>query len=76
MGEFKETLRTVGVAMIAASKNFTPADKKLYALRDVTATVPSVTLQVQCASLAWLAVHNGGHEHGELVADSARRSGL
>jgi hypothetical protein len=74
MGEFKETLRTVGVAMIAASKNFTPADKKLYALRDVTATVPSVTLQVQC--LAWLAALSGGHGHDELVANSAARSGL
>jgi pyrimidine-nucleoside phosphorylase len=38
--EFKETLEKIGVALIGQTKEIAPADRKLYALRDVTATVP------------------------------------
>ncbi|MDO8916281.1 MAG: thymidine phosphorylase [Coriobacteriia bacterium] len=43
---FIEQVRTVGMAVIAQSPDIDPADKKMYALRDVTATVPSVPLIV------------------------------
>jgi pyrimidine-nucleoside phosphorylase len=43
---FLAQVRDVGVAVIAQSEDVDPADKKMYALRDVTATVPSMPLIV------------------------------
>jgi pyrimidine-nucleoside phosphorylase len=44
INEFKTKLEQIGVCLIGQTRELAPADKKIYALRDVTATVQSIPL--------------------------------
>lgn len=45
-GEFKKVLKKCGYAMAGQTAKIAPADKKIYALRNATATVPTIPLIV------------------------------
>ena len=49
LAEFRKVLRECGMGLIGQTAEIAPADKKIYALRDVTATVENIGLI--CASI-------------------------
>jgi len=53
--EYKRIINDIGVCLIGQTKEIAPADKRLYALRDVTATIQSIPLisaSILCKKLA------------------------
>jgi pyrimidine-nucleoside phosphorylase len=44
LAEYHSVIKEIGLVMIGQTNEITPADKKMYALRDVTATVESIPL--------------------------------
>lgn len=44
IGQFKQQLKEIGIVLTGQSADLAPADGKMYALRDVTGTVPSIPL--------------------------------
>jgi len=49
LGDFRRVLKECGLSLIGQTSEIAPADKKIYALRDVTSTVENIALI--CASI-------------------------
>jgi pyrimidine-nucleoside phosphorylase len=55
LGDFERVVADVGMAIVGQSSDVAPADRKMYALRDVTATidcVPLIVSSILCKKLA------------------------
>ena len=53
--QFRDVLRKVGCAIVAPGRDMAPVDKRIYAIRDVTATVRAIPLQtssIMCKKIA------------------------
>jgi pyrimidine-nucleoside phosphorylase len=62
--EFKAQLARIGIVITGQSENLAPADRKLYALRDVTGTVSSLPLIVSSIMSKKTGRRRDGHPAG------------
>ncbi len=58
--EFKENILEIGIAIAGQTKSIAPADGKIYALRDVTATVDNISLIASSIMSKKLAIDSYG----------------
>ncbi|OLS03951.1 pyrimidine-nucleoside phosphorylase [Tissierella creatinophila] len=58
--EFINNANEIGISICSQTANITPADKKLYALRDVTATVENISLIASSIMSKKLAINSDG----------------
>lgn len=58
--EFERIANKINIAICSQTANITPADKKLYALRDVTATVDNISLITASIMSKKLAIESDG----------------
>ena len=58
--EFEKNTNAIGISICSQTANITPADKKLYALRDVTATVDNLSLIASSIMSKKLAIDSDG----------------
>src|SRR6056297_385049 len=70
---FREIVREVGCAIVSATGNLAPADKRLYAIRDVTSTVES--LDVKCGTGAFMETPEKARALAQALVDTANGAG-